>query len=341
MTERNSPPSRALVLAGDVGGTKTLLKITRAENRAIQTLFEQRYDSQSYDGLAQMLRVFLDAAQSVISKPLIISGACFAVAGPVTDQQAALTNLPWHLDGRQLGDEFGIASVRLINDFVAVGYGIEALSQQEMVTLQIGQNHECGTRAVLGAGTGLGEGILVWQKDHYEVVASEGGHVDFAPTDEVQIELLRYLMQRYGHVSYERLLSGAGLVDIYHFLREMPAAKEAPELKQAMQTQDPAAAISTFALDGKDNLASQALDLFVSIYGAQAGNLALTTMATGGVYIAGGIAPKILASMQKGGFLSAFRNKGRYANLLSEIPLHVVINQEVGLIGATLAATRL
>ena len=341
MTERNFPPPNTIVLAGDIGGTKTLLKIARAENRAIQTLFEQRYDSPSYDGLAQMLRVFLGAAQGVISEPLIVNRACFAVAGPVNDQRAALTNLPWHLDARQFGDEFGIASVRLINDFVAVAYGIETLPKEEMVALQIGQNHEYGTRAVLGAGTGLGEGILVWQKDHYEVVASEGGHVDFAPTDEVQIELLRYLMQRYGHVSYERLLSGAGLVDIYHFLREMPAAQETQELKQAMQTQDPAAAISAFALNEKDSLASQALDVFVSIYGAQAGNLALTTLATGGIYIAGGIAPKILARMQKGGFLSAFRNKGRYANLLSEIPLHVVINQEVGLIGATLAATRL
>jgi glucokinase len=239
-----------------------------------------------------------------------------------------------------LGKHLNIPAVRLVNDFQAVGYGIDALADDDFLTLQAGEPAPRGPRAILGAGTGLGTCIAYWAGDHYETVASEGGHADFAPADKTQLRLWHCLHEKYGHVSWERLVSGPGLVNIFQCLRHDCEPGDA--LAQALaDADDPAAVISRFALEHRDPLAGQALDLFVTLYGAQAGNLALTVLATGGVYVAGGIAPKIRDALTNGRFLQAFTAKGRMGGLLQQIPVRVVLNPQVGLLGARLAAVRL
>jgi glucokinase len=271
-------------------------------------------------------------------------GVCLAVAGPVhqtpAGQSVRVTNLSWGLDSRALTAEFGFPRLRLINDFQAVGYGIETLMHDDLVVLQQGQPEPYGVRAVLGAGTGLGQAVLIRQQKHYEVFPTEGGHVDFAPADDEQVDLWRYLQVRYGHVSCERIISGPGLVDIYGFLRGQGRAAESPRLAGELRQGDPASAISNAALTDGDPLAMQALELFVRVYGAQAGNLALSVLAGGGIYIAGGIAPKIIDKLRDGEFMRAFQAKGRMASLLQSVPVSVVMNENVGLLGATLAAVR-
>lgn len=325
------------ILAADIGGTKTLLQITEISATGASTIHERRYPSEEY---ADPLPIFLDFLQD--QGP--IDAACLGVAGPVqsgpSKDVARVTNLPWRLDSAALAEALRIPRVRLINDFQAVGYAIDALTEKDLVVLQAGEERRHGVRAVIGAGTGLGEGYLVWQTDHYEVMASEGGHVEFAPQDDLQAGLLDYLRGLYGHVSYERVLSGPGLVSIYDFLRTRNPEAESPELKQAMGSDDPAAAISEFAWR-KDDLAQQALTMFVNIYGAQAGNLALTLLAHGGVYVAGGIAPKIIDFLDSGHFLNAFNGKGRMEPLMRKMPVKVILNPHAGLIGATVAAGRL
>jgi glucokinase len=252
-----------------------------------------------------------------------------------------VTNLPWEIDSRALAREFGFPRARLINDFQAIGYGIEALSDADLVVLQAGEPVTRAPRAVIGAGTGLGQGILVWDRDHYEPIATEGGHASFGPNDDLQIELTRYLLANGGRASYERVLSGHGLVRLYAFLKARGETPESVSLAEAMQKDDPAAAITRAALEQNDRLANRALDLFVDVYGAQAGNLALTAGARGGVYIAGGIAPKILPRLTDGRFLRAFLDKGRMSPYVAAVPVRVVTNPDVGLIGAALAASRM
>lgn len=312
-----------LILAADVGGTKTLLMLAEIGDGKPCSVREARYENARFNSLEAILADFLSAG----SHP---GAACFAVAGPIEGRSARLTNLPWLIDADRLESGMGLGRVRLVNDFVAVGYGIEALVPADLVTLQPGSPLATAPRVVLGAGTGLGECLLVWGAGHYEVIASEGGHVDFAPGDEEQIGLLRHLQRQFGHVSYERVLSGPGLAAIHAYLQE---GQLAPELS------DPAA-ITQAARMG-DRLAAKALDMFISIYGAQAGNLALTCMARGGVYVAGGIAPQIIEKIQLGGLKRSFLDKGRHSRLMAEMPLHVVINPKVGLLGAALAAMRL
>lgn len=330
------------VLAGDLGGTKTLLMIGECHGAEVRALFERRYDSAAFDSLLPMLQTFLREAGEHAQD---VERACIAVAGPVTGlpdgQSASITNLPWRFDSASLATQLDIARVRLVNDFQGVGYGIEALSAEDVVTLQSGKPRTRGPRVVLGAGTGLGVGVLVWGRDFYEVLPSEGGHADFAPTDAEQVELLRSLMSEFDHVSAERLVCGSGLVRIYEFLRARDAAPESVALRVAMEKGDAAAEISAAAQAGTDRLAQAALDLFVRLYGAQAGNLALTVLASGGVYVAGGIAAKIIDKLRDGVFLKAFLAKGRMASLLIDMPVHVVLNTRVGLLGAALAASRL
>ena len=320
-------------LAGDVGGTKTLLRLFEAGGGV---LAEGRFDSASFPSLEQVVADFLNDFSSHS-----IAAACLGVAGPVEGGRANITNLPWQIDEESIAAEFRIPQVRLINDFQAVAYGIEALESRDLATLQAGTPQECGVRAVIGAGTGLGEGFMVWQGGYYAALPSEGSHADFAPTDALQIELLRHLAERYGHVSYERLLSGPGLVNIFEFLRDSRGQQVTAELQSAMKDGDPAAAISAFAMSGKDALAMSALDLFARIYGAEAGNLALKVLARGGVYIAGGIAPQIMGKLEDGDFLRTFAGKGRFAGLLGDIPIHVVLNPKVGLMGAARVAERI
>ncbi len=328
-----------LVLAGDIGGTKTLLQLVSVEDGGFYAVYERRFDSVAHHDFNSLLGEFMHAAASQPAAAGQVDAACFGVAGPIHGQSAKITNLGWTINAESVGAGFGIADVRLINDFAAVGFGIEALHEDDVFSLQAGEPEKYGTRAVLGAGTGLGEGILVWQGGHYQTLPSEGGHVDFAPVDEDQDGLLRYLRPIFGHVSYERILSGAGLVKIFEYLTGTGLEKATEPLRQAMQENDPAAAISEFGLGERDPAAVRALDMFIAIYGAQAGNLALTTLPKGGVYVAGGIAPKIIARLKRGEFMRAFNDKGRFASLMQSIPVRVVMNPKVGLLGAALIAS--
>jgi glucokinase len=327
------------ILAGDVGGTKTLLCIAECDADTMRIIRQQRFENAAYENFNDVLRTFLQPEHSAD-----FAGVCVAVAGPVRDtptgQHVKVTNLPWELNGHALAREFSFRRMRLINDFAAIGYGIEGLRDEDLVALQAGEPVAHGPRAVIGAGTGLGQAILVWQLDHYDVIATEGSKADFGPTNELQLELARYLMQRHKRASYELILSGSGLVRLYRFLRERGALPEAPAVVEAILQGDPAAAITHAALEQNDPLANAALDLFVSIYGAQAGNLALTAGTTGGVYIAGGIAPKIVSRLTNGTFISAFTNKGKMSAYVGAMSVQVVTNPTVGLLGAVSVASR-
>lgn len=328
------------VLAADIGGTKTLLQIADWRENTPHILAEQRHPSDGYSSFDALLEEFLAQAGSHASG---FASACFAVAGPMVKGVVEATNLTWRLNAEQLQTRFKLPQVALINDFQAMGSGIECLKPDDFAVLQSGESKQTAPQALIGAGTGLGQALLVWQDQlgYYQVLPTEGGHVDFAPLGEVQIKLLRYLSRNLGHVSYERLLSGGGLVGIYHFLKENSDVEEDPALKIAMNEGDPAAAISISALEQQSALAEQALELFVRIYGAQAGNLALTCLPRGGIFIGGGIAPKIIKCLQAGGFMDAFLSKGRLSSLLQQIPVKVILEPKVGLWGASLLAMRL
>ncbi len=329
-----------IILAGDIGGTKTLLQLSRFSSEGQEVLYEKRYPSADFDDFMTLAGHFAEESHRITGASA--SKACFGVAGPVSGRMARTTNLPWKLDANFIESTFGIDKVRLINDFQSVGYGVEILAQDDIVTLQQGTEVPHGTRVIIGAGTGLGHGFLVWQGDHYEVVASEGGHAGFAPTDDIQIALLEYLRKHYRWATWERVVSGRGLVNIFNFLLEWNKTQPSEALQQAMLQDDPAAAISLFGTQGTDPMAGQALQLFVTLYGTQAGNLALVGMATGGVYVAGGIAPKIINKLQDGSFMHAFNDKDdRMQALLKNIPVRVIVNANVGLLGSAIAASRL
>jgi glucokinase len=327
------------VLAGDIGGTKTLLALLQVHGCAVTTLLERRYPSGDWPEFLPLLEDFL-AALAADGLPAPAAG-CIGVAGPVEDERVQVTNLPWALDASALSQRLSGRPVRLINDFTAVGYGIAALGAQDLETLQVGAERPRAVRAIIGAGTGLGHAILVWQHDHYEVLASEAGHSDFGPADALQLGLAEFLQHRLGRASWETVVSGPGLANIYAFLCERGPLQPSPTLAAAVAAGDPAAAVSELALTQSEPLASQALDLFIAAYGAQAGNFALGCLARGGLYVAGGIAPRIVSALRRGAFLRSFRAKGPMATLLATIPVHVVLNPRVGLLGAGLAAARL
>lgn len=320
-------------LSGDIGGTKTLLQIDTAGERAAPVL-QKSYASAAYGGLSEMLDDFLQEA----GKPAI-AAACLALAGPVSGRQVKLTNLPWEVDADAIASRFSIPHVTLINDFAAVGMGVAALQAGDLLTLQAG-TVQPGNRLVLGAGTGLGVAWLTAAHGGYKVHASEGGHMDFAPADDMQYALLRYLQQRHGHVSYERIVSGPGLLAIFEFLRDTGRDRPSAALLAAMAEHDAAAALTRFAQEEDEPIARSTLALFMSIYGAFAGNLALAALPHGGVYVAGGIAAKISAAMQRGDFLRSFLNKGRFSELLRSMPVHVVLNEQLGLLGAAACARK-
>ncbi|MCK5639684.1 MAG: glucokinase [Gammaproteobacteria bacterium] len=334
-----------LVLAGDIGGTKTLLQLGRfnAGQTRAEVIAEQRFDSQAYPAPGPMVETFLQSHQPEGTDRTDIQ-ACFGIAGPVTpdgkNQQAQLTNLLWQLDSLSLSREIGLGQLKLINDFQAIGYGIEALYDEDLTPLQQAAAKEGGPRVIIGAGTGLGVAQLFATHDGYEVFSSEGGHLDFAPQNDTQDALLTFLRQQYGHVSYERLLSGMGLENIYRFLLTQSSGGDTRS-DALLGSEDPAAAISQQAFSDESSLASHSLRLFCEVYGAMAGNMALTALATGGVYISGGIATKILPALQQGDFIKAFNAKGRMSRLTQSMPVHVVTNPQVGLLGAALAASRL
>lgn len=324
----------AYLLAADIGGTKTLCQLADEQGRI---RLQQRFLSQDFESFELLLEAFLSLPEA---QAVTIRSACIAVAGPVEGNFGRVTKLPWQLDASVLAERFQIEKVQLCNDFEAVGHGIAALEPSELETLHQGEPNLAMPRAVIGAGTGLGQAILVPENGDWRVLPTEGGHVDFAPQTSTQSLLLEQVQKRFGHVSYDRLVCGSGLETMYLFLRDYKQIQENPELRLAMLDSDPAAAISDYAASHNDPLSNQALDLFVSIYGAQAGNLALSVMARGGIYLAGGIVGKNIAKFREAGFLDAFHAKGRMQDLMEKMPVHVVLDPDVGLKGAHLLARK-
>ena len=328
----------ALVLGADVGGTNTKLALARIGSGAPRLLEMRSYASREHATLEHVVETFLrEAAQDAKG----VRAACFAVAGPVEHGRGKLTNLAWQPDEQVIAQHFGFPHTCVINDFAAAGIGIGQLAPTDLLTLQEGHAEEGGDRVVVGAGTGLGVALLEWSGTRYVVHASEAGHTDFAPNDALQDDLLAHVRREFPHVSYERILSGAGIARILAFLEASGAGATSPALKAAMARGDPARAITESALEGRDPVAMRALDVFVAAYGSFAGNMALTMLARGGVYIAGGIAPKIASKLADGTFRRAFAAKGRFRSLLESLPVHVVMNEHVGLYGAVVEAGRL
>jgi len=320
------------LLSADIGGTKTIIERSQYSEGKLRTINKVKLNSASYSCFANMLAGFIESDEK-------IDAACFAIAGPIRHEEniqtANVTNLPWEMSNTSLQETFGIPKVRFINDFQAMGYAIEHLSSNDLEVLQQGHSKSHGVRAVIGAGTGLGEAILVFNGNRYEVLATEGGHQDFAPNSALEIELYQYLHKEFEHVSFERVLSGTGLVNLFNFLIQHGVSSNQELDQQILNSVDPAAEISRAANSKSYIMAEQALSLFMKIYGAKAGNLALACLPTGGIYITGGIAGKNLSSLKSSEFIQSFNAKGRMQQLLEDIPVNVVTNQEAGLIGAT------
>ena len=320
------------VLAGDVGGTKTLVAIFETDGGRLAAVSEMRVRSDAYGSLAEIV------AELREDHPGPVDAACIAVATPIAGGRFHGPNLPWPVPVRSLPDEIGIRPAEVINDFRAIGYGLDELVDADLVVLQEGQWRRGGTVALLGAGTGLGHAFVTWEGDEPRVHPSEGGHVDFAPRSDREDRLLASLRRRFGRVSCERIVSGPGLEAVYRFLVEEEKVPSAAETAREMEREDPAAVVSRHGMAGDDEACLLALDLFAAAYGSAAGNLALTCLATGGVYVAGGIAPKIIEKLRDGTFLRAFRSKGRLEDLLATIPVSVIVNPRVGLLGAAARA---
>jgi glucokinase len=317
-----------MILAGDIGGTNTRLALVDATDGGMRVLFEKTFPSRERTSLEAALEEFLSLHSTAFTR------ASFGIAGPVRNGRCEATNLPWVVDAKSVAKRLRLKRVGLINDLVANAHGIALLRGKDFVTLNKGARNARGNQALISAGTGLGEAGMLWDGRSHRPFASEGGHVDFAPRNRLEGELLDYLMKRHGRVSCERIVSGPGLVNAYRFFRDRGQGREPAWLAEELRVGDPAAVISQRALDGKSPVCVQALDLFVSVYGAQAGNLALTMMATGGVYLGGGIAPKILPKLKEPAFMNAFTAKGRLSPLLREIPVRVIMNPKTALLGA-------
>jgi glucokinase len=318
-----------MLLAGDIGGTKSRLAIFTDAEGIRAPLKEEVLDSGCFSGIDALIREFL------IRSGLSVDRACLAIAGPVIAGRAAVTNLPWIADAEAIRRTFGFRSVHLLNDVAATARAVPLLEPMELHTLNPGEPAAGGAIAVIALGTGLGEAFLTWDGVRYREHASEGGHADFAPGNPLEMDLLRGLWKGADHVSYETVCSGPGIGRLYRFLRERAAVKEPPWLAERLaEAADPAPVIVEAALTEKDDLCIRTVQLFVSILGAEAGNLALKTLAAGGVYLGGGIAPRIIPFIEEGSFLEAFRRKGRMADLLFRTPVHVIIEPRAALIGA-------
>jgi glucokinase len=316
-----------MLLAGDIGGTKTNLALYDPAIGLTPTA-QQTFKSARYPSLKAVVADFL------ADVGLPVDRAVFGVAGPVVGGRASATNLPWRIDEAALREALGLDKIRLLNDLEATAYGVPHLSPGDLFPLNDAPARS-GTKAVIAPGTGLGEAILFFQGGHYHVIPSEGGHADFGPTNLLEIRLLRYLIGKFGHVSYERVASGKGLPNIYAFLKKNRYAEETPEMRKALRkAADPTPIIVQKAMAGECELSMATLNTFVSVLGAEAGNLALKVVATGGVYLGGGISPKILGKLKDGTFMAAFVNKGRFAELLAQIPVYVIMNERTALLGA-------
>lgn len=322
-----------MILAGDIGGTNARLAYFQPQNGHLQLVSERVFRSREHSELGEIVSKFLDESGT---RPEV---ACFGIAGPVRNGRVETSNLPWVIEQSRLAKQIHLPATLLINDLEASAWGIGALGAADLVALNRVSGRAVGNQAVIAPGTGLGQAGLFWDGTRHHVFACEGGHTDFAPHNDLQIELLKFLRARFDHVSYERILSGPGLVNAYEFLRDSGCGKESPELALLMKTGDPAAAISRAALDGSSPLAEKALDLWIAVYGAEASNLALKVMATGGLFLAGGISPKILPKLTGPIFMQAFLEKGRMRPLVESIPVQVVTNEKAGLLGAARCAS--
>jgi glucokinase len=323
-----------MILAGDIGGTNSRMALFTREEGRLRVAAERKYPSQQHQGLEEIVNLFLAETGTKVE------AACCGIAGPVVQGKAVASNLPWIADAAEIARQTGIAQVWLINDLQAHASGIDDLEAADLVALNAAQAGQ-GNAALIAAGTGLGEAGMYWDGRRRHAFAGEGGHADFAPRTDVEVKLHVHLMQKFGHVSCERVLSGPGLKNIYDFLRDSCAEPEPGWLKDELQASpNPAAVISQYGLAGQASICVRALDIFTSVYGAEAGNLALRMLAIGGVFISGGIAGKILPKLRSRIFFDAFVDKGRMKPLLESIPVKVIVNDRVGLIGAACYAMR-
>jgi glucokinase len=341
-----------MILAGDVGGTKVHLALYSFAAGRLKMIREQRFPAQEFATLDAVVEKFLaDGADSGGAKTQVsearpgapgdqgehgeIDAACFGCPGPVRDGRLKLINLPWTVDARDLARLLGIEHVFLINDLEANGYGISELAPETVFTLHAGDAAAVGHRGLIAAGTGLGEALLIWDGEAHRPIASEGGHCDFAARTDREIALLKYLRRKvHGRVSWERVISGMGIQNIYAFLREVEKLDEPTWLRKRMTTEDPNAVIGECAEDRSNELCRETMQTFAAAYGAEAGNIALKVLATGGMYLGGGIAPKILKTLASGGFMQAFLDKGRLSPLLESIPVRVILDESCALLGA-------
>jgi len=318
------------VLAGDIGGTKTHLAVFEVEGTRPETLSEHSYPSGEYASLDAIVRDFLDRADADCRQ------ACFGIAGPVQHGRVETTNLPWVIEARAMAAGFGFDTVSLMNDLQANAWGIDALDDDDFCLLSAGHADTAGNASIIAAGTGLGEAGLYWDGRRHWPFASEGGHADFSPHSDLEIALLEYLRERFGHASWERVVSGPGLVSLHDFLCIHRGVAVPAWLNDEMAAGDAAAAISGAALDERDAICAEALDLFVHLYGVEAGNHALKIMAAGGIYIGGGIAPRILDKLKGPLFMQGLLSKGRMRPLLEGMPVRVILNDRTALYGPAL-----
>jgi glucokinase len=317
-----------MILAGDIGGTNTRLALVETTTGELEIIAEKTFPSREWPSLEATIGEFLSQHSCAPAR------ACFGIAGPVRNERCEATNLPWVVDSKAVAKRLRLKRIGLINDLVANAYGVAVLKSKDLAVLNKGVRNATGNKAIISAGTGLGEAGMYWDGENHRPFASEGGHVDFAPRNRLEMELLNYSLNHFRRVSYERLVSGPGLAEIYRFLRDTGKGDEPSWLAEQMRHGDPAPIISQNAMEGRSPLCLQALDLFVSIYGAEAGNLALKIMATGGVYLGGGIAPKIVSKLKDPEFMNAFTAKGRMRPLLQDIPVMVITNPKTALLGA-------
>lgn len=319
-----------MILAGDVGGTKVHLALYDFANGELAHVRDEKYPAREHAGLEEVVKLFLAGQKTDVA------AACFGVPGPVRDGRLKLTNLPWMLDSRELSRNLGIEHLFLINDLEANGYGIPELGPDQIFVLSEGDPREVGNRGLVSAGTGLGEAVLAWNGRMHVPMASEGGHCDFAARNEEEIELFRFLHNKFkGRVSYERVVSGMGIASIYEFLRDARGMEEPSWLRDRMKAEeDPNVAITELGVSGESELCAHTLDMFLSAYGAEAGNLGLKVLTVGGMYLGGGIVPRILPKVKEGAFMRAFLDKGRLSDLLEKMPVRIILESRAALMGA-------
>lgn len=322
------PDKSHIILAGDIGGTKSNIAVFNVVADTLTIESNKRFPSASYPGLNAILREFLEKEK----RPIL--AACFGVPGPVKHGRAKPTNLSWGVDAAEISSEFGIPYVTILNDLAANAYGISQLKPADFAVIQAGDPEAEGNRCIVSPGTGLGEAGLYWDGRRYHVWACEGGHTDFGPRNDLEVALLEYLIKQYGHVSYERIASGMGIENIYKFLRDTGRGKELPKIAEEMKTGDAGVIISKYAENGLCAMCVQAIEIFLGCLGAEAGNMALKSMATGGVYLGGGIPAKLLSQVKSIAFTHAFNDKGRLSGLMASMPVKVILNDQAALLGA-------